>query len=100
MGGKAKRLTIKVTEAQLTDLIACMTRMRDQTGETYAWDGDPAIARLKGQRTRLLAKLRLAAQSTCDHVEDNQGLCHNGCGAMLNLDSWEAYAGKGVPPPR
>lgn len=34
----------------------------------------------------------------CDHVEDNQGLCHN-CGTLLNRDRWEAYAGTETPPP-
>lgn len=32
----------------------------------------------------------------CDHVQDNQGSCHN-CGTLLDRDLWELYAGKGAP---
>jgi len=28
-----------------------------------------------------------------DHVEDNQGLCHQ-CGVLVNRELWEAHAGK------
>lgn len=33
-----------------------------------------------------------------EHVVDNQGLCH-GCGKLLTLDYWEAYAGNGARVP-
>jgi len=36
--------------------------------------------------------------ANCKHVQDNQGLCHK-CGVLLNLELWEAFAGKGAPPP-
>lgn len=31
------------------------------------------------------------------HVEDNQGTCHYGCGAVTNADSYRAYFGTEPP---